>query len=193
MDSNAFSIVSNAIKTRRSIKPGMMNGNKIPNGHIAALLELADWAPNHGNTQPWQFVVYADPTKFCEQHAALYQQNTSSETFNPTTFNNLTHMGDNVSHIVIAIMKRGDLPKIPAFEEVAAASAAIQNLLIGATSLNIASFWSTGGMTLRPELKEFLALHEEDNVMGLLYLGYSDEHPEGKRKVPVEEKVKWVD
>ncbi|GAB3904490.1 nitroreductase family protein [Mucilaginibacter boryungensis] len=193
MDNNNFSIVSNTIKNRRSIKPAMMNGNKIPNGHVAALLELADWAPNHGNTQPWQFIVYADPAKFCQQHADLYQKNTAAEAFNPTTFNNLTHMGDNVSHIVIAVMKRGDLPKIPPFEEIAAASAAVQNLLIGATALNIASFWSTGGMTLRPEFKEFLNLGDDDNVLGILYLGYANEHPEGKRKVPVEEKVKWMD
>jgi nitroreductase len=193
MDSQAFSIVSNTIKNRRSIKPAMMNGNKIPNGHVAALLELADWAPNHGNTQPWEFVVYADPAKFCAQHAELYKKSTAAEVFNPTTFNNLTHMGDNVSHIVIAIMKRGDLPKIPPFEEVLASSAAVQNLLIGATALNIASFWSTGGMTLRSEFKEFLELGEDDNVLGILYLGYADEHPEGKRKVAVEEKVKWVD
>jgi nitroreductase len=192
MESTNFSIVSNTIKSRRTIKPNMMNGQKIPNGQVAALLELADWAPNHGNTQPWQFVVYEDPTKFCEQHANLYKQNTSTETFNPTTFNNLTRMGDLVSHTVIAIMKRGDLPKIPPFEEVLAASAAVQNLLIGATSLNIASFWSTGGMTLRPEFKEFLALEDDDNVLGILYLGYADEHPEGKRKTPIDEKVKWV-
>lgn len=193
MDSNTFSIVSNTIKTRRSIKPAMMNGNKIPNGHIAALLELADWAPNHGNTQPWKFFVYANPESFCQQHAELYQRSSNSETFNPTTFNNLTHMGDKVSHIVIAVMQRGDLPKIPAFEEISAAAAAIQNLLLGATALNMASFWSTGGMTLRPEMKEFLQLRDEDQVMGILYLGYADEQPEGKRKVPVEEKVNWVE
>jgi len=191
--SDTFSIVSNTIKTRRSIKPNMMNGQKIPNGHVAALLELADWAPNHGNTQPWNFVVYADPAKFCEQHAELYKQNTVPEAFNPTTFNNITNMGALVSHVVIASMKRGDLPKIPPFEEIAAASAAVQNLLIGATALNIASFWSTGGMTLRQEFKEFLGLGDDDNVLGILYLGYADEHPEGKRKVPVEEKVKWVE
>jgi hypothetical protein len=57
-------------------------------------------------------VVYADAAKFCEQHAELYiSKIPAAENFNPTTFNNLTHMGDNVSHIVIAIMKRGDLPK----------------------------------------------------------------------------------
>lgn len=192
MNDNAFTTLSNTIKTRRSIKPAMMNGNKAPNGHIAALLELADWAPNHGNTQPWKFFVYADPVSFCQQHAELYQRSNNSEMFNPTTFNNLTHMGDKVSHIVVAVMQRGDLPKIPAFEEIAAASAAIQNILLGATALSMASFWSTGGMTLRPEMKDFLDLREEDQVMGILYLGYADEQPEGKRKIPLQDKVSWI-
>ena len=89
-------------------------------------------------------------------------------------------------------MKRGDLPKIPAFEEVAAASAAIQNLLLGATALNIASFWSTGGMILKPAMKQFLNLRDEDEVMGVLYLGYADEYPEGIRKTPLSEKITWI-
>jgi len=190
---NTFSIISNNIKNRRSIKPAMMNGNKIPNGHIAAILELANWAPNHGNTQPWQFVVYTDPAKFCQQHAGLYQQNTNNETYNEATYNNLMHIGDKVSHIVIAIMKRGDLPKIPVFEEIAAAAAAVQTLLLGATALNIASFWNTGGMALRPAMKTFLELGEEDQVLGILYLGYADEIPEGKRKVAIDEKIKWIE
>jgi nitroreductase len=193
MNNNSFATLSNTIKTRRSIKPAMMNGNKAPNGHIAALLELANWAPNHGNTQPWKLFVYADPVSFCQQHAELYQHSTNSEMFNPTTFNNLTHMGDKVSHIVVAVMERGDLPKIPAFEEVIATAAAIQNILLGATALNMASFWSTGGMTLRPEMKDFMQLREEDQVMGILYLGYTDELPEGKRKVPAEDKINWIE
>jgi hypothetical protein len=28
--------------------------------------------------------------------------------------------------------------------------------------------------------------------MGVLYLGYADQHPEGKRNIPLEEKIKWV-
>lgn len=192
MDNSNFSVVSNTIKTRRTIKPGQMNGQKIPNGHVAALLELADWAPNHGNTQPWNFIVYEDAKLFAQQHADLYQRSSTPDTFNPTTFANLGSMGNNVSHVVLAVMKRGDLPKIPPFEELAAASAAVQNILIGATALNIASFWSTGGMSLRPEMKDFLGLTEDDQFLGILYLGYSDEQPEGKRKAPIEEKIKWV-
>jgi len=192
MDSNTFSTVANVIKTRRTIKPGMMNGQKIPNGHVAALLELADWAPTHGLTEPWRFIVYEDPAVFCKEHAELYQRSSTPDTFNPATFNNLNNLGNNASHVVLAIMKRGDKPKIPPVEEVAAASAAIQNLLLGATALNIASFWSTGGMALRPEMKEHLELGEDDQFMGILYLGYADELPEGRRNTPIEDKVKWI-
>ncbi|RYD84352.1 MAG: nitroreductase, partial [Sphingobacteriales bacterium] len=106
--------------------------------------------------------------------------------------NNLATLGNNASHVIIAYMKRGSNPNIPAVEELAAASAAVQNILLAATALNIGSFWSTGGATLKPTMKEFLGLAEEDQVLGLLYLGYSDQHPEGRRVTPIEEKVKWV-
>jgi len=193
MDSTKFTTIAENIKNRRTIKPGMMNGQKIPNSHVAALLELADWAPTHAFTEPWRFVVYENATAFCQQHADLYKQAAEAAgNFNPATYNNLANMGANVSHVVIAIMHRSELSKIPVVEEVAAASCAIQNLLLGATALNIGSFWSTGGATLKPVMKEFLGLGEEDQVLGLLYLGYSEAHPEGVRKTPLEEKIKWV-
>jgi hypothetical protein len=56
----------------------------------------------------------------------------------------------------------------------------------------MASFWSTGGAILKPGMKDFLQLREEDNVLGVLYLGYTDQYPEGKRNTPLEEKIIWV-
>lgn len=191
MDNQDFISIASVIKKRRTVKPAMLNGNKIPNGHIAAILELADWAPTHGLTEPWRFVVYENPADFCKEHAELYKQFTPAENFIETTYNNLTHMGDKASHIIIPIMKRGDLPKIPVFEEIIAASCAIQNLLLGATGLNIYTYWGTGGMTLKPAMKDFLKLGDEDHVLGILYLGYADEIPEGRRKTPLEEKISW--
>jgi nitroreductase len=189
---NTFLTVAENIKNRRTVKPAMMNGHKAPNGHIAALLELADWAPTHGFTEPWRFIVYENPEQFCADHAEVYKKSVSAEDFNETAYNNLKTLGNKVSHVIISVMQRGDLPKIPPFEEVAAVSSAIQNILLGATALNMASFWSTGGAILKPAFKEFLNLRDEDNVLGVLYLGYADQYPEGKRTIPLEDKVKWV-
>lgn len=192
MDSTTFTTITNIIQARRTVKPNMMNGHKAPNGHVAALLELADWAPTHGFTEPWRFTVYENPAEFCQQHADIYKQGVSAEEFNETVYSNLQHQGDKASHVIIATMQRGNIPKIPPFEEVAAVSSAIQNILLGATALNMASFWSTGGAILKPAFKEFLKLRDEDQVMGVLYLGYADAIPEGKRTIPLENKIKWV-
>jgi nitroreductase len=189
---HTFSIISSIIKNRRSIKPVMMNGMKIPDDHVRSLLELADWAPTHGFTEPWRFVVYANPTEFCHQHAELYKQNITAENFDKAVYNKLFEQGDNASHVIIAIMRRGNLPKIPVIEEVEAVACAVQNILLGATALGIASFWSTGGMALRPPMKTFLSLGEDDHLISVLYLGYADKQPSGSRIIPLEEKIKWI-
>jgi nitroreductase len=190
---NTFSTISHIIKTRRSIKPVTMNGKKIPGNQVKSLLELADWAPTHGFTEPWRFVVYTTATEFCHQHAELYKQSISAENFDKAVYNKLYDQGNKASHVIIAIMKRGSLPKIHVIEEVEAVACAVQNILLGATALGIASFWSTGGMALRPPMKDFLSLGEEDHVIGVLYLGYADVQREGSRVISLEEKVKWIE
>jgi nitroreductase len=191
--SNRFKILADIIKNRRSVKPVKMNGKKITDEEVKELLKLANWAPTHGRTEPWRFIVYSgDKVKeFCRHHAELYKLHTPPEKFEQANYDKQYHNGDLASHIIIAIMQRGTLPKIPALEEIASVSMAIQNILLGATALNIASFLSTGGMTHHQAMKNFLQLKDEDVVIGLLYLGYSDEKMEGKRQTEIEQKTTW--
>jgi hypothetical protein len=46
-------------------------------------------------------------------------------------------------------------------------------------------------MAHHPVMKDFLQLNEQDIVMSLLYLGYSDEQIDGKRQTEIEQKVIW--
>jgi nitroreductase len=171
-----------------------MNGQLIADEHIEELLELADWAPTHGNTEPWRFVVYSgkEAKNFCKAHAELYKSSTLPENFLQANYDKIAQNGDKVSHIIAVIMQRGNLPKIPVMEEEAAVSAAIQNILLGATAFGIASFWSTSGMVHNPAMKEYLNLREQDVLMGLLFLGYADKETNGKRLIPIKDKTKWV-
>src|SRR6185312_14443705 len=116
----------------------------------------------------------------------------AAENFQEAEYNRLYQQGDKASHVILAVMKRGNLPKIPVIEEVEAVACTVQNILLGATALGIASFWSTGGMALRQPMKEFLKLDEHDHVIGVLYLGYADNTTEASRTVPLEEKITWV-
>jgi len=188
-----FEIIASVIRNRRSVKPVKMNGKKVPDEQVRELLQLANWAPTHGRTEPWRFIVYSgdEVKEFCHRHAELYKAHTPKEKFEQANYDKQLHNGDLASHVIIAIMQRGESPKIPALEEIAATAIAIQNILLGATAAGIASFWSTGGMVHHQAMKDFLQLKKEDIVMSLLYLGYTDEQVEGKRQTGIEEKVTW--
>lgn len=188
-----FEILAEIIKNRRSIKPAKMNGKKIPDEVVMKLLKLANWAPSHGRTEPWRFIVYSGSKvqEFCRQHAELYKSYTQSEKFEQATYDKQLRNGDLASHIVISIMQRGTLAKVPALEEVVATAMAIQNILLGVTAAGIAAFLSTGGMTHHQPMKDFLQLKGDDIVIGILYFGYSDEQMEGKRHSEIEEKIVW--
>lgn len=190
-----FTTISQVIRHRRTTKPPKMNGQQIPDDKINQLLELADWAPTHGHTEPWRFIVYSGNkvAAFCQSHAELYKQETPEGKYQPEKYEKMYHMGDKASHVIVAYMHRGDLPKIPVLEEIAATSCAIQNLLLGASALGIASYWGSGGMAYHPAMKTLLQLREVDVVLGILYLGYAENSAhEGKRIVPLTEKVAWM-
>jgi nitroreductase len=193
---NYFNTLKEIVINRRSTKPADFNGKKIEDEHIRQLLELANWAPSHGLTEPWRFVVYSGEAvrQFCQQHADQYKQITPPDKFAAAKYEKQAHNGDLASHLIIVHMKRGANPAIPALEEVCATAAAADNILLGAEALGIAVLWSTGGTVLQPVMKEYLGLGPEDSILGLLYLGYTDEletRRPGKR-TPVSEKTKWI-
>jgi nitroreductase len=189
-----FSLLQEIVINRRSTKPAALNGKKIDDHQIRQLLELANRAPTHGLTEPWRFIVYSGDAiqPFCHQHAELYRQNTPPDKFNPAKYEKQQHNGDKASHLIVVYMQRGGNPNITVREEICATAAAVQNILLGAQALGIAVLWSTGGMVLQPAMNGWLGLGEEDVIIGLLYMGYTDEPAKPSRRTAVEEKTKWI-
>jgi nitroreductase len=187
--------VEQVIAARRTVKPTSMNGRKIPDETVGQLLQLADWAPTHGYTEPWYFVVYSGDKvqQFCSDHADLYKQFTPAAAYVPGNYDKLKNQGNLASHLVAICMKRGNNPKIPAREELAAVACAVENMWLGATALRLAAYWGSGGMTYHPAMQDYLGLGDEDQVMGFFYLGYTDEPAQpGRRLKPFDEKFKWM-
>jgi nitroreductase len=195
MQTNSFQQITDIIRNRHTTKAAAMNGQIIPDRQVQQLMELADWAPTHGKTEPWRFFIFGGEAlkQFGRLHADLYWSDTDEDKRTRIKYDKLILSANKASHLIITVMKRSIGAKIPALEEMAAVAAAAQNILLGATALGIASIWSTGGMTYHPSLKKYLGIGEEDKIMGLLYLGYEDEPGrERKRQISLEEKVIWV-
>jgi nitroreductase len=192
---DTFNNLEEVIINRRSTKPAVMNGNKIDDVQVKQILALANWAPTHGLTEPWRFIVYKDEAakRFCSDQADMYKANTPADKFMAVKYEKLLHNGDKASHFVVAYMKRGNNPSITALEEICATAAAVQNILLGAETLGIAALWSTGGAILKPGMNDYLNLGSEDVIIGLLYLGYTDDPKKPGRRTPVEDKITWAE
>ena len=189
-----FEAIKQTITNRRSVKPAAMNGKQINDAQIQQLLQLANWAPTHGYTEPWRFIVYSNEAvkQFCYHHANMYKANTPAAMFSTAKYEKQLHNGDLASHVIAVYMQRGSNPNITVLEEICAVSAAVQNILLGAEALGIAALWSTGGQVLQPAMKEFLALGEDDMMIGLLYLGYTNDTNKAGRRATVENKTSWA-
>jgi nitroreductase len=191
MNPNA-ALLKAIIENRRTIKPEEFNGSIIPEEIISAVMESANWAPTHGLTEPWRFILFSGSEgvrRFGKLHADLYKAETPKEIFLQKKYESILHKPDNASHVAAIIMKRGNRENIPECEEMAATACAAQNILLMAAAYKLAVYWGTGGMCYHPSMKKALHLKEADRIMGFLYFGYSGKHPQGVRNSSIDEKI----
>lgn len=188
--------VNQLIKDRRSIFPKQYTGGKIDDAIIKQMLENANWAPNHGKTEPWRFFVFKGEglASFAKFQSELYEEKTKAAgTFEERKFEKMKNQPLRASHIIAIAMQRQESGKIPAIEEVEAVACAVQNMYLTATAYGVGSYWSSGGVTYWEEAKEFFGLGVDDKLLGFFYIGAIDfDLPEGKRN-SIDNKVTWIE
>ena len=161
---------------------------------IELLLNNAQWAPNHGNTQPWRFKVFTDQglNKLSDFLGKTYLTLTPKEDQNDMKLAKLIRRPLLASVVVAVSMKRQIENKILEIEEIEAVACAIQNMHLSCTAYGLGGFWSTPKLIYSSEMNDFLELEEIDKCLGLFYIGYpSIDWPTAHRK-PLEFNTKWI-
>jgi len=186
--------LSRLIRHRRSIPPEQFDPTKkVDDSLIEEMLENGNWAPNHGLTEPWRFVVFSGNglNQLGLFQADLYRKLTPIADFKQPKYDKLLQRPLLASHVIAVGMKRQKSGKIPEVEEIEATACAVQNMLLTAAAHNVSGYWTTGGVTYDEEAKTFFGLESADKLLGFLYIGFPLKWTEGKRH-PIQEKVKWV-
>ena len=182
------------IRSRRSVYANQfVQGKTIPDETIMQLLENANWAPNHKNTEPWRFVVFKGEglKKLALFQSTLYKKE-AGDKFKQDKYEKLLTTPLTCSHIIAIGMKRSVEVSIPEIEEVAAVACAVQNIYLSVTAYGLGGYWSTGGVTYSPQAKPFFGLNERDKLLGFFYLGYI-QTPSGKgSRKPLQDKTTWI-
>ena len=188
----AFEIVSNIIKSRRSIFPPSYTGEEIPVATIKLILESANYAPTHKMTEPWRFMVFRKEgkRKLGQELARLYQANTPAEKFLRKKYDSIP-MKFEQSSCAIVINAQLHPDKLPEWEEVAALGCAVQNMALTAEALDIGGYWSSPESI--SQLGPYLGLEQNERCFGIFYMGYHQEVKRPAKRTPIEGKTKWVE
>lgn len=163
---------------------------------INALLELAAHAPYHKRcdekytkaTQklnsciPWRFYVL--DTKNCRTLLTYITEQglktgkivnmlaAADVLFLVTWLPDPSEIGDTVDNTPLSKTQE-PVPfegTVKNMEHIAAASAAIQNVLIGATARDIPNYWSSGGQLRNLELRNYLKIPIDEILLGAIFL-----------------------
>jgi nitroreductase len=190
-----LSEINDLIQNRRTIYPEQYSERKVQRDMIETILNNARWAPTHGKTQPWRFVVYMGKGReiLSERMLDLYRRLTPEESFSEGKYKRIGERIARTSALVLLVMERTPETRIPEIEEVEAVSCAAQNILLSATAYGLGAFWSSPAFLYHPEAIEAFGYKPEDKILGLIYFGYpAIEWPKSHRK-PLEFVTEWVD
>jgi nitroreductase len=165
-------LASEALSLIRSRTSAKALGGPQPNdGQIRSIIEAGDRAPDHGRLRPWRVTVVAGDAR---NRLADWLCNVARKSRPDMTAPDLARTRAKAFRaplILIVTAKIAADSKIPAIEQVMAASAAVQNMLLAAHALQLGAVWKTGTAAYDSEIKAHLGLDPSDIVVAFLYIG----------------------
>ena len=183
--------IMEAIHSRMSA--GKMRPDPVPTELIKKLLDAAVQAPNHYKVRPWRFVVLSGDgrkrlgnlmadilqQKFPDMKAEALDKERGKPLRSPII-------------IVVGVDKPTE-PKVLEIENICAAAAACQNILLAAHALGLGVHWRTGEAARDPQVKKFLGFLEGQYLIAFLYIGYSKVEMEPHPRLGFEDRTTWIE
>jgi nitroreductase len=183
--------VLEAIFTRQSfseVKP-----DPVPRELIEKLLSAAVQAPNHYKVRPWRFVVLTGAGR--ERLGDVFAQSFAEKFPNaPTSAREKERAKPLRAPVLIAVgVDKPSEPKVLEIENICAAAAAVENLLLAAHALGLAAKWRTGEIALDPRVKQFLGFAPDQYVITIVYIGYPAVEPGKVDRPGFEDRTVWME
>lgn len=181
------SAVDDVIRRRRTNLHVDPDG-EVPEDLVAHLLELATWAPNHKRTWPWRFSVLTDGARWRFGEALAAVAATDLHLAPEKVAKLRTKYGRSPVVVLVWTLVAGDDVRVR--EDRDATAAAVQNLLLAATSFGLASYWGSIPDQLVDATRRFAGVDDDHDLVALVYLGWPTAGaPVPERPAPV---VRWL-
>lgn len=170
----------------------MVKPDAVPRALIEKLLDAAVQAPNHYKVRPWRFVVLTGKglRALGDVMAASFQDRIPDQ---PPEVVDKTRALPLRAPLIIAVgVDKPGEPKVSEIENIVAAAAACQNLLLAAQAEGLAVKWRTGEWALEGRVKEYLGFQPDQHLIAFLYIGYPSNPVSHAPRPSFEDRTVWM-
>jgi nitroreductase len=138
---------------------------------LDAIFQSAVRAPDHGRMRPWRFVVIPEDKRaaFGDLMADCMRRREPAASAEMLLRERDKAMRAPIIVVAAAHVEKGH--KIPEVEQMAAAAAAAQNIMLAANAQGYGAMWKTGAPAYDATVKRALGLAADDDIVGFIYLG----------------------
>jgi nitroreductase len=191
-------VMIDTIHARRSFSLKQLSPEPIDLNAIQQMLEAANWAPNHGHTEPWRFTVYAGEGRRAlgEAFGVAYCEDTPRERYDPVAEQfqreRVWLAPVWISLGLVPMLNEHGEPKMPEWEDMIAVGCAVHNAHLVATALGLGAKWTSGAVARHPHVAQFVGLQAPAKLLGFLYVGRPAVAGTPGARRPLSEKVRWV-
>lgn len=175
----------------RHMQPKMNKGDAPPRAVLEKLLSAAVQAPNHHRLRPWRFVVLTGNALDQLGDVMAASQLSSKPDLPQEAFDKTRALPHRAPVIIAVAVDKPSDGKTPEIENIAAASAACQNILLAAHAEGLAAMWRTGSWAEDVKVKEFLGFAPDQHIIAFLYIGYPEFTAEHEPRPSFEDRVVW--
>ncbi len=182
------------IERRRSI--GKLTSQRPTREQIEHILHAATHAPNHRKVEPWRFFVLAGRARqelgeLLASSLLARLEDTMSDKAQAMLAKERNKPLRAPVIIVVASL-HATQPNVLDIENIEAAAAATENMLLTLEEMELAAQWRTGDAAYDPRVKQWLGLTQEDTIVAFLYIGYPDMPVTERNPTPIAEKTTWL-
>ncbi len=165
------------LKGRRTVRS--FKADPIPQNVVDTILEAGMWAPSHGNTQPWEFVIVGREAR--AKLLALLQAKAEELLADPdlpeprrrAVLALREDFGG--AAFMVAVVARKPEEDLDKLENPLSTATAVQNMCLAAWDAGVGSVWLSLGAA--PPARPILGIQEGQSVVALLAMGYPKEVP----------------
>ena len=200
LPASSVDALCDAIAHRRSLGVARLKPDAVDHAILQRALEAADWAPSHGETEPWRFTIYTGESRRAlgEAFAEAYRQESEEDgSFKQNAFEGQRERAWTapvwISLGMAPALRPDGTPIAEEEEEVMAVACAVQNLHLVAAASGLAGMWLSKGVLTHPSVAAFAGLTPPGRLLGFLVLGWPNvAWPAGERR-PLSEKIVWAE